>query len=773
MNTNNHKQLGFLTYIIAAGLTGGGASSGAQAQAQTAVSAPGTTAGGGDDSALQEVVVTAFKQGAQSVQSVPSSIDVLSADRLEAMGVSNFADFSRSVPGLNFVDSGPGDKRYIIRGINSAGEAQTALYIDNVPLTGLGGAATDFGGTQADLDLYDVHQIEVLRGPQGTLYGANSQAGVIRFVTNQADPGKFEASTLIDLADTQSGSFNYQAKGMVNLPLIDGKLAIRLVGYDDYASGFIDNPLRDQNNYNNARQDGGRAGIKWQIDADTSLVAQAFYQHLDSGGQPLERPYSTTIGTNYFPADGRLDYSQYSETPHYDDVRIYALTGTHDFHWSELTVAAAYFGRNVLVYQDDTTSFRFFQYLQALGEFPPFAVPAGGVSVSPEASRLGSVEARMNTKLDFPVNGVFGLYSDNRRNLFSTNVYATNPDTGYPEAATQIDERNFKDTTKDFALFGEATWKITPGLSLLGGLRYYNDVRDLASATQIPFFGLGTAGVDPPEHAHNTGTIKKLNLSYKLADAAMVYAQYSEGFRAGGTNAATVALVPAQYNPDTTRNYEVGAKTGWLDNRLTANVSVYVIDIYNLQVAELFGAGGAFSGVGNVPGKDARSKGVELDITARPLQGLSVVLGGNYTNARLTKDLSGTTDASIAVGGLAVDGAPLLNVPQWNASLSTDYSFNLGSDYRASVGGDVDYTGPVTQTSYDLEPYADFNVSLPAYTLVNLRSSVAWKSYELQAYVNNVFNKNAELNALNDVDDPYTILTNRPRTVGLRIMAHF
>jgi iron complex outermembrane recepter protein len=328
MNTNNQKQLGFLTYIIAAGLTGVGAAPGAQAQTQ----APSATAAAGDDSVLQEVVVTAFKQGAQSVQAVSSSIDVLSADRLEAMGVTNFADFSRSVPGLNFVDSGPGDKRYIIRGINSAGEAQTALYIDNVPLTGLGGAATDFGGTQADLDLYDVHQIEVLRGPQGTLYGANSQAGVIRFVTNQADPSKFEASTLIDLSDTQSGGFNYQAKGMVNLPLIDGKLAVRLVGYDDYASGFIDNPLRDQNNYNNARQDGGRASIKWQIDADTSLGAQAFYQHLDSDGHPLERPFNTTR-------------------------------------------------RHDLV-----------------------------------------------------------------------------PNTGYPDAATQIDERDFKDTTKDFALFGEATW---------------------------------------------------------------------------------------------------------------------------------------------------------------------------------------------------------------------------------------------------------------------------------------------------------------------------
>ena len=769
MSENKHKQPGLLPYFIAAGLTTVGA---APAGAQTPPSVSNSTRDDGSTT-LEEVVVTSFKQGAQSVQDVPSSIDVLSADRLEAMGVTNFADFSRSVPGLNFVDSGPGDKRYVIRGINSAGEAQTALYIDNIPLTGIGAAATDFGGSQADLDLYDMHQIEVLRGPQGTLYGANSQAGVIRFVTNQPDPNKFEASTLADLSDTQSGSGNYQLKGMVNLPLIDGKLAVRLVGYDDYDSGFIDNTLRDENNYNNARQAGGRLGIKWQIDADTSLVGQVFYQRLNSGGQPLERPYDFAIGTNNFPANGEGNYAQYSATPHYDEVRIYALTGVHDFHWSELTVATSYFDRAITDYQDDTTSFRFFNFLQSIGEFPPFAIPAGGVSVSPESSRLGSTEVRLNTKFNFPINGVVGVYYDNRRNDFSTNVYATSPTTGYPEAATQIDQREFEDTTKDFALFGEATWKITDRLSLLGGLRYYNDVRDLQSATEIPFFGLGVPGPDAPEHAHNTGSIWKSNLSYRLTDQALVYAQYSEGFRAGGTNAATVALVPAQYNPDTTKNYEIGAKTGWLDNRLTLNVAAYMIGIYNMQVAELFGAGGAFSGVGNASGKDAESKGVELDLTARPIDNLVLILGGNYTNAHLTKDLSGATDASIDVGTLAVNGAPLLNVPEWNASLSADYGFNLSGGYRASIGGDVDYTGSVAQTSYDDEPYANFNVRLPAYTLVNLRASVSWREYQAQLYVNNAFDKNAELNVLNDVDDPYTILTNRPRTVGIRLSAHF
>jgi outer membrane receptor protein involved in Fe transport len=751
--------------MVMAGLGFGTIPAGAQ-------SSPQTGADGGEP-VLQEVVVTAFKQGAQSVQDVPSSIDVLSSERLEAMGVTNFADFSRSVPGLNFVDNGPGDKRYVIRGINSAGEAQTALYIDNIPLTGIGGSATDFGGSQADLDLYDVHQIEVLRGPQGTLYGANSQAGVIRFVTNQPDPNGFAASALADLSDTSSGSGNYQAKGMVNLPLIDGKLAVRLVGYDDYQSGFIDNPLRDQNNYNNARQAGGRFGIKWQIDPDTSLLGQVFYQRMNSGGQPLERPYGFTIGSNYFPPDGERNYAQFSRTPRYDEVRIYALTGVHDFHWSELTVAASYFDRGITAYQDDTTSFRFFEFLQSIGAFPSFPVPAGGVSVSPESTRLGSTEVRLNTKFDFPINGVVGVYYDNRRNDFSTNVFATDPASGYPQAATQIDQREFQDTTKDFALFGEATWKITSALSFTGGVRYYNDVRDLQSATQIPFFGLGVPGVDPPEHAHNTGSIFKVNLSYRPIDAALLYAQYSEGFRAGGTNAATVALVPAQYNPDTTRNYEIGAKTSWWDNRLSANLAAYMIGIYDMQVSELFGAGGAFSGVGNATGKDAESKGVELDLTARPIDSLVLVAGVNYTNAKLTKDLSGTTDAAINVGALAVNGAPVLNVPEWNASLSADYGFTVAPGYRASVGGDVDYTGSVAQTSYDNEPYANFNVRLPAYTLVNLRASLSWKAYQVQLYANNVFDKNAQLNALNDVDDAYIILTNRPRTVGVRLSAHF
>jgi iron complex outermembrane recepter protein len=727
-------------------------------------------AAAGDKAAtVGEIVVTAMKQGSQTVQNVPTSIAVLGSAQLQTMGVSNFADFARSVPGLNFADLGPGDKRYIIRGVNSAGEAQTAVYYDNIPVTGVGGAATDFGGRQPDLDLYDTQQIEVLRGPQGTLYGANSQSGVIRFITNKPDLEQYEASALVDLSDTTDGGGNYSIKGMVNLPIVKDKLAARLVGYDNDQSGFIDNPLRHLKDVNYFHESGGRLSLDWQVDSKTSILAQVFYQKLNSGGQALERPNDFVVGATDFPADGARKYSGFSLTPRHDEIKTYALTGNHDFGWADLTIAASYFQRKVLDYQDDTVSFRYFEYLQQIGAFPTFAVPAGGVSISPQSSDLFSTEARLHTKFDGPVNGVFGVYYDDRTIDFSTNVFATDAATGLPSTtAAQISARNFHDVTKDIAVFGEATWQIDKKLALTGGLRYFDTTRDLHSETIIPFFGLGTAGVDAPEHSDNNGVIYKANLSYHLTSDVMAYAQFAQGFRAGGTNAATVAAVPSQYNPDKTNNYEIGLKTAWFDRRLTADVAAYLIDIQNLQIAETF-ENGAFSGVGNASGSAARSEGFEFDIKARPIPALTITAGGNYTHAYLTQDFSGNANPDADVGALAVKGAALLNVPDWTANLSADYGFDLTPDYRASVGGDVEYTGRVKNTSYD----EGFNVSLPSYVLVNLRASVTWRDYQVTLYADNVFDKNAEVNVINDVDDAYNVLTNRPRTVGVRLSARW
>jgi outer membrane receptor protein involved in Fe transport len=715
---------------------------------------------------LDEVVVTALKRGDQSLQNVPASVAVITGDALDNIGAAEFADFSRLVAGLNFVDSGPGNKRYIIRGINSAGEAQTALYYDNIPVTGLGASATDFGGTQPDLELFDMQQVEVLRGPQGTLYGQNSQAGVVRIVTRKPNLSAVEGEVVTDVSDTKDGGVNYSVKAVVNLPVKTGVFAVRLVGYDDNNSGFIDNPLRHETEINSYQVSGGRLSGLLQIGASTSLLGQVFYQHLASSAPPVERPYAMAIIDVNYPPDGPRAIARFSKEPHDDKSKVYALTLDHDFGWSTLTVAGSRFDRDIYDVQDYTTSFNFFRSLQALGAFPPVQVPAGGVYIAPQSSSLSSGEVRMSSKFDGPVNGVAGVYYDDRKIDYLNEVVAANFATGAPDPALgEVSSRSFADRTKDAAVFTEVTATLTDSFTLTGGLRWFDTKRDIASTTIIPFFGLGTAGADAPKHASDNGFLKKLVVNYKVTSEAMLYASYSEGYRGGGTNAATVAAVPSQYAPDRTRNYEIGAKATWLERRLTTDVSLFRVDLINLQVPQCFGAGCAFSGVGNVSGTAARSTGVELDIAARPTRNWNVDLAASYVKAILVEDL--TAD----LGAVAMDGAPLLNVPRLNASFSTDYSWPLSSMLSASLGGSLQYVGRVPVTRYNES--SSLNVPASPYALLNLRAALDWNRYKLTLYANNALDRNAQLNVFNDVNDAYVVLTSRPRTIGLRLSAKF
>lgn len=711
---------------------------------------------------VDEIVVTAYKQGAQAVQDVPSSIAVLGGERLEKMGVSNFSDFAHAVAGLSFADYGPGDKRYVIRGINSAGEAQTAVYYDNIPMTGMGGAATDFGGQQADLDLYDTQQIEVLRGPQGTLYGSNSQSGVIRFVTNKPKLGLFQASLLLDGSTTTDGGGNYAVKGMINLPIAGDKLAVRIVGYRDSLSGFIDNTRRNVSDYNDYKDYGGRISAALQLGENTSLLGQAFYHSMDSGGQPQQRNKSVVDpDTGYaYAAAGDRKNDLYTWEPRSDISRIYALTLEHQFDKADLTIATSYNKRNAHVVEDDYTSFQFFHFLQSVGAFPPtLNVPNAGVSVAPQNSSLLSGEARVNTKLDGPVNGVVGVYYSDREINFGTYLYGSLANGTPNYAGPLLSNRVFTDKTKDTAVFGEATWAVNEQLKVTGGVRIFKTKRNIFSNSIVPFFGLGSPS-KTTRSADADGAIYKANLSYSPVKPLLFFVQYSEGYRGGGTNASSAADVPAGYDPDQTHNFEAGAKTEWLDGRLVSNLTAYTIDLIDLQVEQRFGVGGVFSGVGNVTGKAARSRGFELDVTAKPAPGLTLIGNYGYTDAKLTKNLP-------TLGALAIKGAPLLRVPKSSYSLSADYSFALaGRD--ASLGADVQHSAGMRYTAYD-----EYNVPTKSYTLANLRASMDFDQYSVTLYANNVFDENAQLNIENTVNDPYNVLTNRPRTVGVRLNARW
>ncbi|ABQ70642.1 TonB-dependent receptor [Rhizorhabdus wittichii] len=709
----------------------------------------------------EEIVVTALKRGNVQLQDVPTSIAVVGQQQLEARGVAEFADFARSVAGLNFVDSGAGDKRYIIRGINAAGEAQTALYYDNIPMTGIGGAATSFGDRQPDLQLYDVQQIEVLRGPQGTLYGSNSQAGVIRFVTNKARVDRFEGSAQGELSTTRDGGTNYGIRGMVNVPIVQDVLAIRAVGYSEDYSGWVDNVYRNEKDFNDTKRDGARVSVTFKPDEQTNIVGQYFYQNLRTGGRAYTRPYDVTIGDNFFPAIGRRATSQIGRETRSDKINIFALTADRDLDWSTVTIAGSYFKRDVLDYVDNGPSFRYFEYLQRIGEFPPVTVPIGSLSYSPQKSKMWTIEARMATKFDGPLNGVGGIFYSNRDNDFETNTTVVDPISGRPDFSQPlISRRNFFDKTKDFAVFGELTYDITEQLSVTGGARWFRTKRDLVANTIVPFFGLGAPGTTSAK-AKNEDVIFKGLVSYKVTSDVLLYAQYAEGYRSGGTNASSFSGVPPQYDPDTTANYEIGAKTSWAGGDVVFNVAAYRIDLKGLQSEQRFGPGGAFSGVGNIPGTAARSKGVEADLLVKPAPGLTVQFAGNYTDAKLAKDVP-------SLGAAALKGSNLAYVPKYNLSLSADQAFAISDKVDASVGFSASRTGKI-ETTY----YTEFNQPSRGYTLVDTRARISWDQFKLDLFINNLFDKAAELTVFNTINDPHVVLANRPRTVGARLGIDF
>jgi len=705
---------------------------------------------------LEEITVTALKRGEQVLQDVPNSIAVLSSKDLEGFGIQDFSGLSANVAGLDVQDLGPGDKRYIIRGINSAGEAQTAVYYDNIPMTGIGGVASDFGGRQPDLALFDIEQVAVLRGPQGTLYGSNSQAGVVHIVTKKPNLNEFELHGSVDLSTTKDGGENYSVKAAVNVPLINDKLAIRAVGYYTDNDGFIDNIKLGKDNVNDFKNKGVRLSVKAALSEDTTLLGQFFYQDMHSGGQPQYRPVDVTLATNVFPAAGFRKSDTGTLEPYDDEMKIYALTLEHDFGWSDLTIAGSYFDRDVVHREDISTSFRFFEFLQSIGEFPIFDVPAAGQSYSPQSSKMFTGEARLNTKFDGPVNGLFGVYYSDRDNDFETYAMIADAATGTPDPAIDpVSARNFQNKTKDVAVFTEVTADLSEKLELTGGIRWFQTKRSLDAETIVPFFGLGAPGVEPTQNSKNDDVILKFLASYQLTDDHILYAQYAQGYRSGGTNASTVAVVPPQYEPDRTENYEIGSKNTLLDNALTLNVAAYRITLKDLQANMLFGPGGAFSGTGNVSGSVARSTGVELDLNAHLSSNFTVGVSTNYNNVKLLKDVP-------ELGAAAIKGAPLQNVPKFTYSMHAEYSQQLTDKLDGFIRANWQHVGNVKLTRYD-----EYNQALDKYDIVNLRLGVESDQYGVTLYADNLFDKAAQVNVLYNINEPLNFLTNRPRTIGL------
>jgi outer membrane receptor protein involved in Fe transport len=767
------------------------------------LAAQAQTSSATDASSLNEIVVTANKLNAQKVLDIPVSIQAISGDTLQAAGASGIMSIAGDIPGLSIQDLGPGDKKYVIRGINSTGDSTTGVYYGEAVISGSN--SDDGGGFESDIRLYDMDHIEVLRGPQGTLYGASSMSGTIRYIPKAPDLNTVGGYITVEGSETAQASGNYNFNGAINLPIIDDVLALRLVGWKLYDSGYI-NQIRvgegvsglvntgtaAKPNYqvepaqalgylkgvNDDDVGGGRAILRFRpsdkLTIDTTYTAQTE----TSGGSSRYTPAGTTAfsGGPIAPVQGcDLCNTDLTQSPWSDNLKVFGATVTYDTGAGVLTGTANQFDRKTNFSFDSTP---------ILLTFPSAVDQVPGETFEPRNREVTSSEIRYASAFDSPVNFVAGVYRQHDFQFLSVDVLATNGlglpvgpfcsnnscDAGaYPNVGSTFFGRTDQRTTTEYAGFGEVTWKITDAWQAVAGIRYYTESLEGVQVQTHPFGGFpGSPTLVPlpdPNMEFNKITWKA-NLSYKFNENLLAYGTVSTGFRSGGLNAVSEPFepIPAAYSPDSLINFELGAKGRLFDGLFDYQSDVYFIRWSNIQVQETT-PDGAFVYQGNAG--EAKVKGVEFEFTAHPIQYLSASFAGSYTDAYLAQGATASQYALNPTLGLSGDSIP--NVAKYQASLGLTYLRPIAKGWDGMLATDVTYRSG--EDSYFSSN--SFNIPLQAYALVGLRMGVIQGPWSVTGFARNLTNKRAQVSAINSSQDPDALLTVQPRTVGLTLTRKF
>jgi iron complex outermembrane receptor protein len=785
-----------------------------------------------DQGAIQEVIVTAQKRAA-NLQDVPFSVSATSEDQMRNSGAGDIVDLARNIAGFTVADLGPGQSQMAIRGISSGQvirdqpglKEQVGVYLDESPIS--------VALFTPDLELFDLDRFEVLRGPQGTLFGSGSEAGTVRYITRQPQLGKTEIMTDVSFENVAHGDEGGFMRAALNLPFGE-TVAARLVAYWHHLPGFID-AIQPGGGVKKSVNDGDRSGARLAFlikpnDA-LSITPRIMFQKLDTNGYPrvdlyniLGNPYTTTQ-----PAVTVGSLQQFTQQREglTDDFTLGDLKIDYNLGAMTLTSITSYTDRKVLVLRDASQ-------LTGSVSFDVGGSPAIVRLNSPLYDRtklnVFSEEVRLasngNDQLQWLVGGFFQHVNRRYGQNLPTPGYDAFSRTlpvgdlsGADSAATDAPPdtpfySNLAYSLKQYAAFGEATWHFTNQWALTGGLRYYkfNEDKDLlfggvfAAPTVIPgsITPANPNGIlgSIPASTDSNGTSPRLILSYKATDDVTFNAQAARGFRLGGINdpinlplcSATDKLVfgnQQNWQDEKTWNYEVGAKTQWLDRRVTLNISAFYADIKNLQANTTAGSCSSRI-VFNVP--TARSEGIEAELFARPTVNWDFGVSATVIDAKLTSSVIAPSTGQV-VGGLA-DGARLPTAPKTQAvgsvgytlplQASTDFFANFTIQYVGSsfsqfeqeqpgfgqIGGTagdpnaarlIAFGGPLTVSQIN------FNPELPSYTLANLRFGLKTERWQAAAYINNIADKNAALALDYERGRSARVgyLTNQPRTIGV------
>ena len=681
---------------------------------------------------VQEIMVSALRRSV-ALQKMPYSISVMSNSRRQQLRATSTYDVVHQIASMYATKQGAGQNKIVIRGLSDgafAGRAQSLVssYMDYARLT--------YNAPDPALKLIDIDRIEVLRGPQGTLYGSGALTGLYRMVTHKPDPSNTEVKVTSSYAITKNGDAQKAFSTILNIPLLEDQLALRVVAYTDHNGGYIDDELLALENVNSNKRIGGRAALLYRANDALTLTVGANFQDFEADDSDY-----------YDGARKRLKRGNFIQEPRSDSFQRYFVTFDGDFSWGNLTSTGSYMQRDISKTLDGSA------VLPTLFLLPQAEATYTDIRSIKTFSNEIHLSSKTGSQLEWLIGGFYSSRSENIETDLTvpdlSNVNFIETDKVYLEL--------LDDTLTEYAVFGEATYYLNEKISVTGGLRWFNYKNKASSAISEIGFPL----VNFADGVQNkSGVTPKLVVSYHHDDNTLFYAQFSEGYRVGGLNfsgptavdilatasaASSTSTNPegedfaispsgaavnfttelANFASDRLSNFEIGIKKQTFDYKLTVNAAAFYATWKDIQALEF-----KFNGLPEIANVgDAQIWGAELDFTFQPNHAFEIGGSISFTRSEITR-------SNFSFG--ADKGSPLPSSPDFSASIFTLYDFDLGSDLMASISADQVFVGSANLL-FD-------TVSSPktdSYFLSNFRFSVRKSRWQLTVFANNVFDSQA------------------------------
>jgi iron complex outermembrane recepter protein len=726
---------------------------------------------------LQEVVVTAQKR-TERLHDVPMGVTAITTDQMDKLRLTDFQDLQALVPGLSVQESQPGVSRITLRGENVGGIGSTVtVYVDDTPV-GSSNALADGAIITDDFDTWDLQRIEVLRGPQGTLYGAGSEGGLLKYVTNPPDPTRAAAAFDIAYEDIAHGGSDPLLKGMINMPLTDSA-AIRLSGYGAWLPGYIDDPNLNETEINRGEREGGRASLLVNATENFTIRLTAFGQNLRTDGTPTVDVVGaagtplTPPANSLQPLVGDYDQTRFINEPSTFRYRDFSAKLDWNLGWGALSSITSY-GKTYVNLFSDESSLELSSGAPASGTYGDLAAavvgaPAGLAETDQVNMGKFTQEVRLTSTTSQALEWQLGAFFTRE----ASTIDETLPTFFIPsQALTQVpslETPHLGAIYREWSGFGEITYHFNPQWDISLGARWSEN----RQSADEEISGLL---VGPPQFTG--GTSNGTDWTYSIAprwhvsDNTLVYARIATGYRPGGPNALPTTVtpgVPTSYQADSTTNYELGVRTDFLNNMLSVDVDAFLINWQKIQLSEF-----VENFTIDANGGSAQSKGLEWTLGLSPVTGLNFLLTGAYVDANLTS-------SAPAAGG--IDGDELSFVPKWSASLDGSYTWPAVSDFAGFVGATWGYTGSrisdfgasISFVGAAIVFTPDPRTTLPSYNTVNLRAGLENARWSFELYARNVGDTRGITSYANAGSANFggSITLLQPRTLGAAVTLRF